>query len=67
MVFSPVVAAGIRSGSRDWVATTHSLLNVAVTRARLALHVVGDAAACEDAGGSLGDLVRHVRQAAPSG
>ena len=64
IVFSPVVAEGIRKGTRDWVATTDSLLNVAVTRARVALHVVGDVAACEAAGGSLGSLARYVRRRA---
>ncbi|MDZ4702152.1 MAG: DEAD/DEAH box helicase, partial [Rhodothermales bacterium] len=61
VVFSPVVADGIRAGARDWAATTESLLNVAVTRARAALHIVGDRAACEEAGGALAALARHAR------
>ncbi|MEZ4702761.1 MAG: DEAD/DEAH box helicase [Rhodothermales bacterium] len=61
VVFSPVVAEGIRDGARVWAATTESLLNVAVTRARAALHIVGDRAACEAAGGALAALSRHAR------
>jgi superfamily I DNA and/or RNA helicase len=59
IVFSPVVAEGMKQGSRSWAATTESLLNVAVTRARAALHIVGDRGACAGAGGPLGALSRH--------
>ncbi|MEP0547497.1 MAG: AAA domain-containing protein [Rhodothermales bacterium] len=59
IVFSPVVSEGMRDGTRRWAATTEALLNVAVTRARAGLHVVGDAEACRAAGGPLGALVSH--------
>jgi hypothetical protein len=56
MIFSPVVAAGMRPRLARWAAETDPLLNVAVTRARGALHVVGDRGACRAAGGALGKL-----------
>lgn len=59
IVFSPVVADGMRDGTRRWAATTEALLNVAITRARAGLHVVGDAEACRAAGGPLAALVAH--------
>ncbi|HHY37694.1 MAG TPA: AAA family ATPase [Clostridia bacterium] len=59
MVFSPVVAEGLSPGMRKWVAETDQLLNVAITRARGALHVVGDLNACENAGGYLGEFARY--------
>ena len=64
IVFSPVVAEGMRSGTARWAATTDALLNVAITRARAGLHVVGDAEACRAAGGPLGALVSHATFAA---
>lgn len=60
MIFSPVVAAGMRERTREWVARTKQLLNVAITRARGALHIVGDADACRAAGGYLGSLAEYV-------
>jgi len=53
MLFSTVVGEGMRSGARRWVADTDQLLNVAITRARAMLHVIGDPEACRDAGGHL--------------
>ena len=37
MIFSPVVAPGIRPNTARWIATTDQLLNIAITRARLSL------------------------------
>src|SRR5690606_35071633 len=62
IVFSPVVSEGMRPGTRRWAATTVALLNVAVTRARASLHVVGDWEACRAAGGPLGALVRQAKR-----
>ena len=56
MIFSPVVSNGMRPRLIKWVAETEQLLNVAITRARGALHIVGDMEACLNAGGSLADL-----------
>jgi len=41
-VFSPVLTAGIPEGTLNWLEETYNLLNVAITRARVNLLVVGD-------------------------
>lgn len=41
MIFSPVVAPGLSDGSHNWLNNTTNLLNVAITRARALLVVVG--------------------------
>lgn len=61
MIFSPVVAEGMLPRLVRWVADTDQLLNVAITRARAALHVVGDLQACLAAGGFLGDFATAAR------
>jgi very-short-patch-repair endonuclease/RecA/RadA recombinase len=60
VLFSPVVAAGMRDRTARWVAETDQLLNVAITRARGALHIFGDLQACRRAGGYLAQLADHV-------
>lgn len=62
MIFSPVVAPGIKPYTARWVATTDQLLNVAITRARGSLQVVGHLAACREAGGSLEALAEYMAQ-----
>jgi superfamily I DNA and/or RNA helicase/very-short-patch-repair endonuclease len=62
MIFSPVVADGMLPRLVRWVADTDQLLNVAVTRARAALHVVGDLRACLAAGGFLGAFAAAARE-----
>jgi very-short-patch-repair endonuclease len=57
MILSPVVSAGMLPRLTDWVSKTDQLLNVAITRARCALHVVGDEQACMAAGGKLSEFV----------
>jgi very-short-patch-repair endonuclease len=50
MFFSPVVSKGISSGALGFLRSNGNLFNVAITRARGLLHVIGDrkaAAACE--------------------
>jgi len=61
MVFSPVVAADMLPRLVRWVADTDQLLNVAITRARGALHVVGDMQACLEAGGRLGEFAASLQ------
>ncbi len=61
MIFSPVVADGMLTRLVRWVADTEQLLNVAITRARAALHVVGDLGACLAAGGVLGAFASAAR------
>ncbi len=65
MVFSPVVAQGMAQRLMNWVAHTDQLLNVAVTRARAALHIVGDLEAAREAGGALAELAAHVHDVQP--
>ncbi|RZN41521.1 MAG: DUF559 domain-containing protein [Methanosarcinales archaeon] len=61
MIFSPVVAKGISDGAARWVEEPHNLINVAVTRAREALFVVGDLEFCGRQQGILGKLVNYVK------
>ena len=56
MIFSPVVARGISEGAARWVENPKNLINVAVTRARLALFVVADFDICRRQVRNLGDL-----------
>jgi len=42
LLFSPVLAPGISDGSLAWLKRTENLLNVAITRARTTLIIVGD-------------------------
>lgn len=42
IVFSPVLTTGIQEGTLNWLEETYNLLNVAITRARVSLLVVGD-------------------------
>lgn len=59
--FSPVIAPGIKAHLANWVASTEELINVAVTRARGALHVVGDETSCRQAGFLLEKLAIYIR------
>ena len=67
MVFSPVVSGGMLRRLVRWVADTDQLLNVAITRARGALHVVGDMRACLEAGGSLAEFAASVQAGLAAG
>lgn len=60
MIFSPVVAPGIDEFTEKWVATTDQLLNVAITRARASLQVMGHLDQCRRAGGSLAPFADYV-------
>ena len=42
VIFSPTISSGTSEGTIKWLQSTKNLLNVAVTRARLMLIVVGD-------------------------
>jgi very-short-patch-repair endonuclease len=50
MLFSPVVADGIGKGAIHFLQNTGNLFNVAITRARAGLIVVGDASAARTSG-----------------
>jgi very-short-patch-repair endonuclease len=60
MIFSPVVSRGIGDGAARWVENPKNLINVAVTRARLALFLVADFEICRLQEGLLGDLAKYV-------
>lgn len=61
MIFSPVVTKSLRPYLTNFVAESDELLNVAITRAKTALYVVGDRPCCQDAGGALSELVTYVK------
>ena len=58
MVFSPVMARGMRPGTVAW-ASQENRVNVAVTRAREVLVVVADTDFCRAQDGIIKDLVNH--------
>jgi very-short-patch-repair endonuclease len=60
VVFSPVVSDGLSGGGRGWLLGTENLFNVAITRARSRLIVVGDRAACRASGGVLAGLADDI-------
>ncbi len=63
MLFSPVVSRNARRGQLQFLSNTANLFNVALTRARAELHVVGDRQACAQSGVSyLADFVRYVEE-----
>ena len=50
IIFSPVVSAGMHDGARLFLSKNYNLFNVAITRARAALVVVGDRMAVAKSG-----------------
>ena len=69
MFFSPCVGSPMPDGARWFLRENTNVLNVAITRARASLQVVGNKAACRTCGiGFLEDFVTYVesrQQAAP--
>ncbi len=61
IVFSPAVSEGVKPGTLHWIQTTNQLLNVAVTRARSLLVIVGDQEKCAENPGPLKDLAHYVK------
>ena len=59
IIFSPAIAQGMKTTTLNWIHTTTQLLNVAITRARSVLIIVGDKKKCNDAGGFLKSLLEH--------
>jgi RecA/RadA recombinase len=60
IVFSPAVSDGVKPGTLHWIESTSQLLNVAVTRARSYLMIVGDREACVQTIGPLNHLAEYV-------
>jgi very-short-patch-repair endonuclease len=65
MIFSPVVASGISPGALGFLQSNGNLFNVAITRARAQLIVVGDQRACATSG--VGYLTRFASYTAALG
>jgi len=62
ILFSPCVTEGLPRGARLFLQSTGNLFNVAITRARALLHVIGDLEACSSCGvGYLQDFANYVR------
>ena len=62
MILSPVVADGLPVHTIAWIVGTPNLLNVAITRARSTLIVVGDEAFCRRLPGPLSELAKYVSE-----
>jgi len=62
IVFSTVVAEGADAKAAEWISNEEGLLNVALTRARKVLHIVGDKKYCEQIPGPLGELAKFTDQ-----
>jgi very-short-patch-repair endonuclease len=61
MIFSSVISNGISEGSEGFLARTGNLFNVAITRARAALIIVGDMKACQNSRAShFSDFAKYV-------
>lgn len=61
IIFSPVVAKGITGSASRWVESPPNLINVAITRAREAMFVVGDIDYCLQQEGILRKLALYCR------
>lgn len=63
MIFSPVISTGATSGMKNFI-NFHSkqLLNVAISRGRSAVFIVGDRNACLNAGGLLSNLATYAEE-----
>ena len=63
MIFSPVVSGKAEQPSRRFLAKTVNLFNVAITRARAELHIVGNRLACAQSGiPHLSEFVQYVKE-----
>jgi len=62
IIFSPVVSKDISEGAASWVEKPPNLINVAVTRAREALFLVGNLSCCRQQPGILGKLASYAEQ-----
>jgi superfamily I DNA and/or RNA helicase len=60
IIFSPAISQGIKQTTLNWIRTTSQLLNVAITRAKSVLLIVGDKKKCNEAGDLLKNLLEYV-------
>lgn len=61
ILFSPVVSSGVKEFTVNWVQSTQQLINVAITRAKTAVIIVGDEITCSKSKGILGELVSYAQ------
>ncbi len=61
MVFSPVASEGLLPSTLGWLSGTPNLFNVAITRARSYLLVVGNRTFCSQLGGPLSAVAQYVQ------
>jgi very-short-patch-repair endonuclease/RecA/RadA recombinase len=59
IIFSPAISDKVKQTTLNWIHSTNQLLNVAITRARSGLIIVGDREKCLEAKGLLGNLVEY--------
>ncbi|MBU2637774.1 MAG: AAA family ATPase [Nanoarchaeota archaeon] len=59
IIFSPAISQNTEQKTLNWVHATKQLLNVAITRARSILIIVGDKERCQEAGGILKKLADY--------
>lgn len=62
MVFSPVASEGLLPSTLNWLSGTPNLFNVAITRARSYLLVVGNLAYCRTLEGPLSALAQYAQE-----
>lgn len=60
IIFSLAISQGIKQSTLNWINATPQLLNVAITRPRSVLIIVGDKNKCCEAGGFLKNLAEYV-------
>lgn len=60
MIFSPVLTNGVNLRAAEWISKEEGLLNVALTRAKKALHIVGDKSFCLQTPGPIGELAQFI-------
>ena len=60
MIFSPVLTDGVNLRAAEWISKEEGLLNVALTRARRALYIIGDKSYCIQTPGPIGELANFI-------
>lgn len=62
IIFSPAISEGVKDKTLNWINSTTQLLNVAVTRAKSSLIIVGDFDKCLNEKGFLKSLAEYYNQ-----